>query len=112
VWDAQAASATSAVRLELVPEPAVELNGVALRLPIAPPGLATDQLHHLGYLGQTAAVAADVAAGRAPRVGPVLGRLLLDVVCAAYTAARTGEAEAVPFTGPRDRTPHELWRGG
>lgn len=110
-WDAQAASATSAVRLELVPEPTVELNGVALRLPIAPPGLATDQLHHLGYLGQTAAVAADVAARRAPRVGPALGLLLLEVVCAAYTAARTGEVEAVPFTGPRDRTPHELWRG-
>lgn len=111
-WDAQAASATSAVRLELVPEPAVELNGVPLNLPAAPPGLPTDQLHHLGYVAQMAAVAADVRARRAPRVGPALGRLLLEVVCAAYTSARTGKPEAVPFTGPRDRTPHELWRAG
>ncbi|HEX6418179.1 MAG TPA: Gfo/Idh/MocA family oxidoreductase [Acidimicrobiales bacterium] len=110
-WDAQAASATSAVRLELVPEPGVELNGVPLRLPEAPPDLPTDQLHHLGYLAQLAAVAADAEARRAPRVGPALGRLLLEVVCAAYVSAHTGQPEAVPFTGPRDRTPHELWRG-
>jgi predicted dehydrogenase len=110
-WDGQAASATSAVRLELVPEPSVELNGTALRLPVAPSDLATDQLHHLGYLDQLRAVAADVAAARSPRVGPVFGRLLLDIVCAAYASARTGAPEAVPFAGPRDRTPHELWRG-
>ena len=110
-WDAQAASATSAVRLELVPEPTVELNGAPLRLPSPPSGLATDQLHHLGYLDQLAAVAGDVAAARKPRVSPLLGQLLLDIVCAAYTAARTGEREPVPFTGRRDRTPHELWSG-
>ncbi len=108
-WDAQAASATSAVRLELVPEPSVELNGAALKLPPPPSDLAADQLHHLGYVDQIAALAADTAAGRTPRVGPAFGRLLLDVVCAAYTSARTGEGETVPFTGARDRTPHELW---
>lgn len=111
-WDAQAASATSAVRLELVPEPSVELNGAALRLPAPPSDLATDQLHHLGYIDQLAAVAADVAVARTPRVGPAFGRLLLEIVCAAYASARTGAPEAVPFTGPRDRTPHELWRSG
>jgi predicted dehydrogenase len=110
-WDAQAASATSAVRLELVPAPTVELNGAPLRLPDAPDDLATDQLHDLGYLDQLAAVAGDVAAGRTPRVTPVFGRLLLEIVCAASTAARTGEAEPLPFAGPRDRTPHELWSG-
>lgn len=108
-WDAQAASATSAVRLELVPEPTVELNGTPLRLPSPPPGLATEQLHHLGYLDQLAAVAGDVARARTPRVTPVFGRFLLDIVCAASVAARTGRPESVPFTGPRDRTPHELW---
>lgn len=110
-WDAQAASATSAVRLELVPDPSVELNGAALKAPAAPPDIASPQLHHLGYIGQIASLAADTAAGRAPRVSPEFGRLLLDIVCAAYAAARTGEPEGVPFAGPRDRTPHELWRG-
>ncbi len=111
VWDAQAASATSAVRVELVPDPTVELNGSPLRVARPPSGLPTDQLHHLGYLDQMGALAADAAARRTPRVGPLLGRLLLEIVCAAYTSARTGEPEAVPFTGPRDRTPHELWTG-
>ena len=80
VWDAQAASATSAVRVELVPEPSVELNGTPLRLPRPPDGLPSEQLHHLGYLDQLRAVAADAAADRAPRVGLVFGRLVLDVV--------------------------------
>lgn len=111
-WDAQAASATGAVRVELVPKPSFEINGAPKRLPPPPSHLASDQLHFLGYLDQIAALVAAAAArgGRTPRVGPALGRLVLDIVCAAYTAARTGEPEAVPFTGPRDRTPHALWR--
>ena len=111
-WDAQAASATSAVRLELVPEPSVELNGAPLRLPDPPSDLPTDQLHHLGYLDQLAAVAADVSADRSPRVTTVFGRFLLEIVCAASLAARTGEQVPLPFSGPRDRTPHQLWSGG
>lgn len=110
-WDAQAASATGAVRLELVPEPSVELNGIGLHLPEPPPAVSAAQLHHLGYLGQLASVAADVDAGRPPRMTAVFGRLVLEVICAAYTAARTGESEPLPYAGPRDRTPHELWVG-
>jgi predicted dehydrogenase len=109
VWDAQAASATSAVRVELVPQPSVELNGTPLRLPRPPDGLPSEQLHHLGYLDQLRAVAADAVADRVPRVGLAFGRLVLDVVCAAYRSAHTGEPEPVPFTGARDRTPHQLW---
>lgn len=110
-WDGQAASATGAVRVELVPEPTVELNGRALRLPAAPPDLATGQLHQLGYVRQLATIAADVDAGRPPGVGPVFGRLVLDIVCAAYASAASGAPEAVPFTGDRGRTPHQLWAG-
>jgi predicted dehydrogenase len=111
-WDAQAASPTAAVRLELVPGPSVELNGVALRLPPPPGDVASPQLHHLGYIDQLATLAADVACGRLPRASAQFGRLVLDLVCAAYASARSGEPEAVPFGGRRDRTPHELWRGG
>jgi myo-inositol 2-dehydrogenase/D-chiro-inositol 1-dehydrogenase len=112
MWDAQAASATSAVRIELVPHPTVELNGTPLRVPRPPTGLATDQLHHLGYLDQVSTLVADVAAGRTPRVGPAFGRVVLEILCAAYTSARTGEPELLPFTGPRHRTPVELWASG
>jgi predicted dehydrogenase len=109
-WDAQAASADGAVRLELVPDPGVEVNGVALRLPHAPDGVVSPQLHHLGYVAQLATLAADVEAVRPPRCGPAFGRLVLDIVCAAYASAGRGKPEAVPFTGRRDRTPHSLWR--
>lgn len=110
VWDAQAASKDGAVRLELVPDPTVEVNGVALRLPPAPPRLVSPQLHHLGYVAQLETFAADMEAERPPACGPAFGRLVLDIVCAAYTSAARGRPEAVPFTGRRDRTPHSLWR--
>jgi predicted dehydrogenase len=109
-WEAQAASPQGAVRLELVPRPSVEVNGVPVALPSPPPGLASPQLHHLGYVAQLEALTADIDAGRPPTPGPQLGRRVLDIVCAAYASARTGREEAVPFTGPRDRTPLQLWR--
>jgi len=109
-WEAQAASPKGAVRLELVPHPSVELNGEPVVLATPPPGLASPQLHHLGYVGQLEALAADIDAGRAPTPGPRLGRHVLDIVCAAYVSARTGREVPVPFTGRRDRTPVQLWR--
>jgi predicted dehydrogenase len=109
-WEAQAASTTGAVRLELVPHPSVDVNGAPVVLPSAPAGLASPQLHHLGYVAQLAALAADIDAGRPPTPGPQLGRHVLDIVCAAYVSARSGRAEPLPFTGPRDRTPLQLWR--
>jgi predicted dehydrogenase len=111
IWEAQAASASGAVRLELVPQPSVEVNGVPVVLPVPLLGLASPQLHHLGYVGQLEALAADIEAARAPTPGPDFGRHVLEIVCAAYVSARTGRPEPLPFTGPRDRTPLELWRG-
>jgi predicted dehydrogenase len=109
-WEAQAASPQGAVRLELVPHTSVEVNGVPVALPSPPPGLASPQLHHLGYVAQLEALTADIDAGRPPTPGAQLGRRVLDIVCAAYASARTGREETVPFTGPRDRTPLQLWR--
>ncbi|HEX2562872.1 MAG TPA: Gfo/Idh/MocA family oxidoreductase [Acidimicrobiales bacterium] len=109
-WEAQAAGPDGAVRLELVPHASVEINGVPVALTSPPPGLASPQLHHLGYVAQLEALSADIEAERPPTPGPQLGRHLLDIMCAAYVSARTGREEPVPFTGPRDRTPLQLWR--
>jgi predicted dehydrogenase len=109
-WEAQAAGPDGAVRLELVPHASVEINGVPVALTSPPPGLASPQLHHLGYVAQLEALSADIEAERLPTPGPQLGRHVLDIVCAAYVSARTGRGEPVPFTGPRDRTPLQLWR--
>ena len=110
-WDAQAASATGAVRLELVPDPSVEINGAPLRIPPAPVTAVSPQLHHLGYIGQLEALAADVESGRPPRSSAAFGRLVLEVVCAAYQAARTGVRSPLPYSGTRDLTPHQIWQG-
>ena len=37
------------------------------------------------------------------------GRLVLEVVYAAYEAAATGARAPLPYDGPRDLTPHEIW---
>lgn len=110
-WDAQASSPEGVVRFELLPEPLLERNGVEVPLP-APPEGVVPQLADLGYLAQIEAFAADLAARRSPQVGAAFGRRVLDVVCGAYASAGAGGAWIeLPFEGPRDRTPLQLWRG-
>lgn len=109
LWDAQAASPTGAVRFELVPEPLVERDGEPLSLP-APRVRDAPMLDSLGYVTQLETMASEIAARRPAMCGMAFGRAVLDIVCAAYTSARTATPEPVPFTGPRDRTPLELWR--
>jgi predicted dehydrogenase len=110
-WDLQAASADGVVRADLVPSLGLERDGDPVPVPSARPDLPLPQLEQFGYLHQLGALA-DVVAGDRPRLGARFGRDVLDVVCAAYASAGSGGApEAVPFTGRRDRTPLELWRG-
>ena len=111
VWDAQVSSPDGVVRLELVPTILLERNGVEVRLPAAPEGIPA-QLSDLGYLGQVQSFATDLAEGRTPALGAAFGRTVLDVTCAAYaSAADDGAWVPLPFEGPRDATPLELWRG-
>ena len=82
--------------------------------PIALEPAATEvpQLEQYGYTGQLEAFLVAFEGGSAPLMDARFGRAVLDIVCAAYTSAREGGSEvALPFMGPRDRTPLELWRG-
>jgi myo-inositol 2-dehydrogenase / D-chiro-inositol 1-dehydrogenase len=110
-WDAQAASEGGALRLVLLPAIELELNGVAVPLPAAPAGVPPE-LEQLGYLPQLESFALDVAEQRIPTLGAAFGRQVLDLTCAAYASAATGDPVELPFDGPRDRTPLQLWRGG
>jgi len=114
VWDLQAASDTGVVRYELLPELLVERDGEPVALPPLPAGGEDGpppQLHQLGYVDQLRDAEASWRAGRSSSVADVhLGRQLLEIVCAAATSARTGEEVPLPFAGPRDRSPVELWR--
>ena len=110
-WDAQVSSPEGVVRLELLPEVLLERNGVEVPLPPVREGVMP-QLDQLGYLRQIEVFARDVATGETPHLGPAFGRSVLDVVCAAYASAGLGGAWLdLPFAGPRDRTPMQLWRG-
>ena len=95
-WDAQAASATAPCGSSWCPTPRVEVNGVALRLP-PPPDRAARRRS-----STTWATSAQLASRhrrhrgrRPPRCGPAFGRLVLDIVCAAYTRPPGG---ASPWT--------------
>lgn len=111
-WDAQASSPEGVVRVELIPELRLERNGAEVPLPGIPEGVPR-QLEELGYLPQVEAFALDLRDGRPPAIGASFGRSILDLTCAAYASAGAGgEWVELPFTGPRDRTPLELWRSG
>jgi predicted dehydrogenase len=109
-WDAQLAGEQGVVRAELLPEPSLEFNGDAVALPATSAPMAV--LEQLGYAAQLRALVDDVAQGREPLMSATFGREVLQVVLAAYTSAGLGgEQVPLPFTGPRDRTPLQLWRG-
>ncbi|HEX4901703.1 MAG TPA: Gfo/Idh/MocA family oxidoreductase [Acidimicrobiales bacterium] len=115
VWDLQAASDTGVVRFDLLPELTLERDGEPVALPAPPTGdddaALPPQLHQLGYVEQLRDAVASWRAGRSSTVSDVhLGRDLLEVVCAAAESARTGEEVPLPFAGPRDRPPVDLWR--
>lgn len=110
IWDAQLASATGVLRAELLPNPSLEMNGAPIHL--ARPTAPVAAIEQFGYLGQLQALATDAALGRTPVMSASFGRTVLDVVVAAYrSAGRSGAVEHLPFQGPRDRTPLQLWRG-
>ncbi len=109
IWDLQAATQDGVVRLEIVPTLSVERDGE--ELVVAPPSYTeVPQLEQLGYAAQLHAAISDAQHSSHPTFGAAFGRDVLDAVCGAYrSAGRGGETEPLPFTGPRDRTPHQLW---
>jgi len=111
VWDAQVASRNGVLRAELLPVPLVEHDGREVPLPL--PEGDVPQIEQYGYAGQLRALTEDLAARRRPLMDASFGRQVLDVVCAAYqSASRGGEPQPLPFAGPRDLTPLQLWKSG
>ena len=113
-WDLQASSATGVVRCELLPTISLEHDGEPVGV-VSAPEKVDDFVHDLGYLAQLEDVrrlAIDPQAARTTLFGPPMdaafGRRVLEVICAAYASTRSG-METLPFTGPRDLTPHQLW---
>lgn len=111
VWDLQVATASSALRLELLPDPHLEQLGVDLPPPPRRAPLSAARLEDFGYLDQVAELGSELAAGDPPYLDMRFARAVLEVVCAAYASAGTGSPEPLPFRGRRDLTPRQLWLG-
>ncbi|MGK2928146.1 MAG: Gfo/Idh/MocA family protein [Acidimicrobiales bacterium] len=112
VWDLQAASDDGVVVLELLPDITLERSGEPITLPVPdqdapyPP-----QLDRFGYVDQLRDAEAAWRAGRSSSISDVLlGRQVLEIVCAASVSAASGAETPLPYRGPRDRAPIELWR--
>lgn len=120
-WDLQAASSTGVVRLEFMPNFGLERNGEPVDLGPVGGGLSPatggpgsdvpPELHQLGYVNQIREVVYASRGNRgAARSDARFGRLMLEIVCAAAASARAGFDVALPFTGPRELAPIEIWR--
>jgi predicted dehydrogenase len=110
IWDAQASAPDGVVRLELLPMVLLERNGAEVRLPDIPDGVPAP-LEELGYRHQLESFVLDLADGRTPQLGAAFGRSILDLTCAAYASAGAGgDWVELPFTGPRNSAPLQLWR--
>ena len=111
LWDAQLASPTGVLRTELLPTPMIERDGEPV--PMAPVRSPIPAIEQFGYQAQLLALIANTREGTEPVMSASFGRFVLDIVCAAYqSAGRDSEPGSLPFSGPRDRTPLQLWRGG
>lgn len=111
VCDAQLASPTGVLRAEIMPIPSLEVNGTAEAVPTAMSEVPALEL--LGFTGQFARMRTEMRLGTTPAIHADFGRLVLDIMCAATrSAARRGQLEAVPFTGPRTSHPLDIWRQG
>jgi len=110
VWDAQAASDTGVLRLELLPELLLEADGEPVPVP-SRYEVPDPRIEHLGYVDQLREIAG-VDEGAAEEAGQSLdaARRVLEVICAAYASAgRDGDEVALPFDGDRTATPLRLW---
>ncbi len=112
VWDLQAASDSGVVWFELLPEVTVERSGEAVPLPPLPErSEVAPQILEFGYVEQLRAVESAWHGRHHTEISDVyLGRTLLEIVCAASLSAASGDEVPLPYEGPRDRTPIELWR--
>ncbi len=105
VWDLQAASEDGVLRLELLPEVLLEHDGEPVEVPVRH-RVPDPRLEQLGYVDQLLDLVSAQPAGQTAADA----RTVLEVICAAYRSAGTGDEVALPFSGDRTRTPMQLWR--
>lgn len=113
VWDAQVASPDAVVRGEILPTPELMVDGDEMDVVSTRPGSndGVNALDSLGFVEQVRAFAEDLSQRRRPFMDAEFGRLILEIICAAYASDRDGNVEvAMPFAGIRTLSPLQIWR--
>ena len=98
------------LRLELLPRPLLERNGDAV--PLRAARSSAEALDDYGYVNEWASFMDDRDKARRPFMDATFGRTVLEVLVAAADAAGRATTVPLPYTGRRDLTPAQLWRGG
>lgn len=114
IWDLQLASESGVLLLDFDSTWRLEHDGelVATPVPRSTPRGAVE-LAEVGLVAQLDAFWTGCRAGRRPVMNMAFGRAVLDLTAAcARSAGLGGRTVTLPFDGPRDRTPLELWRQG
>lgn len=107
-WDVQLASASSVLRLEILPTVALEHNGESIISAID----RLDLVHQLGYVDQLRLATEAFGRSLPSPCDASFGRWIMEIVCACYmSASRDGDTVEVPSGCERALTPHRLWRG-
>lgn len=114
VWDAQIASIDAVVRGEILPTAELTVNGddTGLMPHRSRSSTEVSALDALGFVEQVRAFADDLTERRRPFMDAEFGRLILEIICAAYASDRDGSIEVpLPYTGLRTLSPLQIWRG-
>ena len=110
-WNVQVASAQAVLHLELLPALTLERNGDPIALPTSTgPHPFVEQF---GYVNQLRLAATAFSHSESPPSDAHFGRLLMEIVCAAYVSAAQGSHMVqVPSGCDRHKTPWQLWKEG
>ncbi|CAN5460090.1 hypothetical protein BH10ACT3_BH10ACT3_06850 [soil metagenome] len=108
-WQAQAASDTGVLVLELFPDVRLEHDGEPVEWSLRHEAV-DPALEQFGYVDQLLDLVADDPSR--PGQSAADARTVLEIICAAYASAGDAGAEvALPFQGDRTLTPLALWKG-
>ena len=111
VWDAQARRPTGVVRLELLPAPPLERNGVEVPLPEPPDGVPAPLVRPRLRRPARGLRPTTSGSGTPPALGAAFGRSVLDLTCAAYASAGRGRRAGSGSPSRATGTPHRSSSG-
>jgi len=111
LWELQTATDNGSMRVELLPEPHLEIDGADRAGESGANPRRDEPLDVYGYVAQLTDFVQRVRRGDPQRPGVDLAHAALGVIVAAAASARAKAEVDLPFGGPAHLTPYELLSG-